>query len=421
MKRLTGACIAFALLSALAPYVALLPGETWGSAIIALHFALLAASVVATVGYTPTPKATRWVLGAAAVAYCAAALSPPFTSNDVYRYLWDGHSVLSGVDPWKTRPLASSITDWPAPPDNRGIASLYPPGAMAVFALAALAGPSLGLWVWKLIVLGAALAVVFLVSQQLRGTAQARWLPLVALCPLLVIEAGVGAHLDVLSALSLVLALRALRRGAFVTAGVFLGTGGLLKLLPLAALLPVAAAFGLRAGSRAALGALATLAGGYALALGFGLAPLGSLAQFMGQWRFGTPVALVDRLAGAGPALLTSAVLFTALCAWSFVRARRAGAEAGLAFALAAPLVASPVAFPWYLAPLAATTATGPTALSLTWVALAPLTYEVVGTYQRSGEFTPALWPLWVSFAALAVAALVDLLGPLRKLEAPNP
>jgi len=58
-----------------------LPDGTRGSALIALHVALLAASGVATVSFTPTEQATRWVLGTAVVAYSAAALSAPFTQR----------------------------------------------------------------------------------------------------------------------------------------------------------------------------------------------------------------------------------------------------------------------------------------------------------------------------------------------------
>ena len=59
--------------------------------------------------------------------------------------------------------------------------------------------------------------------------------------------------------------------------------------------------------------------------------------------------------------------------------------------------------------------------MSLTWVALAPITYEVIDSYRRTGEFAPALWPLWVSSVGLAGAALIDVLGPLLKLEAKEP
>ncbi|MBI5481870.1 MAG: DUF2029 domain-containing protein [Deltaproteobacteria bacterium] len=373
--------------------------------------AMTGVGALATWWFPADGRAVRWLICLGVLARLAAALAPPFTSNDIYRYLWDGHLLLEGLDPWQASPSGVGAAHWPLPPDNRDIASLYPPGAMGLFALAALGGPIGGLWLWKAMVLAASVTSLVLAQRLARDTPGQRWLPLMALSPLLVLEGGVGAHLDLVSALPLLGALLLVRRRAFVGAGALLGVGALVKLLPLVALLPLVVACGRRAGARATFGATVVLALGYTAPAAFGWSAIGSLGQFMARWRFGTPVALTERMAGAQVAIGVTAALFVVLLAWSAWRAHRGGFEHGLPFALVAPLVASPVAFPWYLAPLASTTATAPTALVVAWASLAPLSYEVIDSYRLTGQFEPAAWPLWLATAGLAAAFAFDVLA----------
>lgn len=148
---------------------------------------------------------------------------------------------------------------------------------------------------------------------------------------------------------------------------------------------------------------------GYAIPMALGLEPLGSLAKFAAVWRFGTPVALVDRVAGPPATYVAGALLGGALLLVSVWSARRHGIMRAASWALMAPLSASPVAFPWYLAPTAAASAGGPSVFALAWLTLSPLTYEVIDTYRLSGRFEPAIWPLVVVSAGMMCGALVDV------------
>ncbi|MFO0601115.1 MAG: glycosyltransferase family 87 protein [Myxococcaceae bacterium] len=415
MSTFKRACALFVGCAAVAPLLGGLPDGHRGAAYIALHVAMSVVMLAATWAFRSADmEERRLLLTAAVLARVVAATSAPYTSNDVHRYVWDGHLLIAGGDPWSTSPSEVSVTDWPRPPDNLEIASLYPPGAMLLFSVAAAAGPRWSESVWKLLVTIAGVLVVLVVARTLQGTAQVRWLPLVALSPLLVLEASVGAHLDLVVALAVSAVFLAARSRHFILAGAFIGAGALVKFTPLVLLLPLALSSGWRAGVRATGSALAVVAVGYAIPSALGLEPLGSLVRFVTSWRFGTPVALVDRLVGPPATSVAAAVLGGALllaCAWC---ALRRGFLSAAPWALMAPLIASPVAFPWYLAPTATAAAQGPSVLALVWLTLSPLTYEVIDSYRLTGRFEAATWPLVVVSAGMMVGALVDLRRALR-------
>jgi hypothetical protein len=77
--------------------------------------------------------------------------------------------------------------------------------------------------------------------------------------------------------------------------------------------------------------------------------------------------------------------------------------------ALAAPLIASPVVFPWYLLPVVPAVALAPSAAAVGWLTALPLTYEVNDRAVATGEWTPATWPLVAIGLAVAVGAAIDV------------
>ncbi|TMK82347.1 MAG: hypothetical protein E6G57_17410, partial [Actinobacteria bacterium] len=80
----------------------------------------------------PTRLAVGLVLVAALTVRLAALGGPPTTSDDLYRYAWDGRVQASGADPYARTPLAPELVGlrdrwlWP---DAQGCAHLdRPPG-----------------------------------------------------------------------------------------------------------------------------------------------------------------------------------------------------------------------------------------------------------------------------------------------------
>jgi hypothetical protein len=203
------------------------------------------------------------VLGGVALPL-ATALQPPTTSDDVYRYVWDGRVQAAGINPYRYAPAAPQLVDlrdpylWPAESvwcvqaGDRGtdgapltpgcsrinrprVHTIYPPVAQSYFrAVEALspAGPSTGSAVTRPFQLaGAAIAVaitvLLLLTARLRR-ADPRTAVLWAWCPAVLIEAAGNAHVDVVAAFITALVLLWLARGGGRTAAA--GGGALLAI-----------------------------------------------------------------------------------------------------------------------------------------------------------------------------------------------
>ncbi|MFW6066955.1 MAG: glycosyltransferase 87 family protein [Myxococcota bacterium] len=405
-------CVAYPVVAAGAYVVAAQPAGTRGIGHIALHLTLTAIMLVVWVVGREVPGGARRVWWTGVLTYVLLVAVPSYASHDVLRYLWDGHVLLSGADPYRLAPAAGAIGGWALPPDNLDYPTLYPPGALVLFAAAAAAGPSLGPWVFRAMVLAAALAVVVGGARLLERRGAERHVALLALSPLLLLEAQVGAHLDVVATAALVGALGLYQRERLGWAGVVLGVGGLIKLVPLVVVLPLALAAG-AGGGLLVVSAAATVALGYGGAVAAGLTPLGSLPAFFGQWEFGSPVfgalarVLPDPSARGVLAVLALGV-YGAIVAMA---ARTAGDGRGVRWgrrALVVPLALSPVVFPWYLVPLVPLVALRPSAALVAWLAAVPLTYEVIDRFDLGRGWEPAAWPLLCIAGAWAAGWIVD-------------
>jgi hypothetical protein len=409
------ACAGFPAVTALAWVIAAAPWDHQGDPYVWLHVALTVLMLAAWATDGGTRADAAWVLGAGVAARLALLTLPAFTSHDAVRYLWDGAVLRMGLDPWMLVPDDPRLTPvaevWTRPFDCRDVPTVYPPGAVAVFALATLAGPRFAPSAWQGIATVAGIATAILAGRALAAAGRTRHLPLVALSPLLVLETGVGAHADALAALGVAAALPAAERGAAATASAALAGGALAKLLPgLGVVALVARARSLREAARCVLAAGAVAAGCYGLAMAFGLRPLGSLFHLFAVWRFGSPVfSLVGALAGERAAAALAPLVGLTCLGSAAALAWRGRWRAGMVLALAAPLVASPVVFPWYLLPLVPAVALAPSAAAVAWLSTLPLTYEVNDRAVATGEWLPATWPLVAIAVAVGVGAAIDL------------
>ena len=142
-----------------------------------------------------------WILWAVPIAFRLMLLTTsPTLSDDVYRYLWDGHLVSQGANPY-----AHAISD-PAVDqfsiaardlaNNPDLASPYLPTAHGVFGAAAWLFPSEPLTM-QLIMLAFDLMVAGLLARLLKlvGVPSRRVL-LYLWNPLVIVEIAHGAHLD---------------------------------------------------------------------------------------------------------------------------------------------------------------------------------------------------------------------------------
>ncbi|MGI8783707.1 MAG: glycosyltransferase 87 family protein [Acidobacteriota bacterium] len=410
-------CVLFILASGAVYLVAHAPAGRRSAYGIVLHLllALIMFGAWAT-SRSATADEHRWTLVAGFLARLLVFPVGISLGHDGQRYLWDGAVFWAGLDPYTLPPSASALADlravWSTPAEHMAYTTIYPPGAIALFGLAASAGPTWALRIWKLLVTVASVGTLCAGAKLLQERSLARHLPLVAFSPLLVMETATGAHLDVISALAVAVALFLVHRRRFGAAGMALGAGVLLKFLPGVALLPLAVSLGRRSAIRLLAGAAVVVVAGYGIAFQLGLRPLGSLFVFFERWRFGSPIftalsaifgdAWAQRIA---PCLLVVALLVIVrlACRHSWVTL--------VPPALAVPLLASPVVFPWYLASLVPALALAPSAFLLAWLTAIPLTYEVIDRFDTLGAWEPASWhwPLWAIGFAWVLGLTIDM------------
>lgn len=143
----------------------------------------------------------------AVVLRLAVAVHPPLLSGDVYRYLFDGRTLASGVNPYTVLPDDPRV-------NHPEIPTIYPPHAEILFALVH------NLVLWRLLLILCDALIVWL----LRDDAMAY-----ALFPPAILEGAWSAHVEVLAALLLLVAWR--RRSA-VAAACAVG----IKVIPIAAI-----------------------------------------------------------------------------------------------------------------------------------------------------------------------------------------
>lgn len=222
---------------------------------------------VALLRLAPPGAVARLVLAGGVLVAATGLLAPPRTSDDAYRYLWDGRVQAAGIAPYAYPPDApelaglrarapelfpplppgSGCTDWDERRAAAGFCShvnrpsvptIYPPVAEAWFATLYVTGGRFGVRAAQLggFVLTLAATTVLVAALRERRWRAALW----AWCPGVVVWAVNDAHVDTLGALlllgGLLAAAGAPGRRRTVLAGALLGLATATKLIPAIAL-----------------------------------------------------------------------------------------------------------------------------------------------------------------------------------------
>jgi hypothetical protein len=336
-------------------------------AIAAAQWAVFGAGV-ALVRTLPVRTAVLLIVaGGAVLQVVAAGTHDPRRSDDVYRYVWDGRVQAAGIDPYRhppDDPAVAPLRDGWLFPGEAGCAqagklpgctlinrpserTIYPPVAEASFVAVHAVAPYDHLLAWQAAAgLGAVAVSALLVGVLRRTRGDPRLAVLWAWCPVVALEAGNGAHVDVLGVLAAVAGLAAVARRPAV-GGALLGVAVAVKLYP--ALVVVAA---LRRRPATVLGACA---GVVALSyvphvLAVGIDVLGYLPGYLREEGYdaGTRFALVSLVVPARAATVVAGVL---LAGAALVALRRAAPgrpwDAALPFVGTVFLVATPYQA-WY-------------------------------------------------------------------------
>lgn len=376
----------------------------WHLLTVLAAWAVVWAAGVACAVRLPRGVAVPAVFAVAVALRLAALVGPPATSDDLYRYAWDGRVQVSGTDPYRYEPASDRLAPlrerwlWP---DAQGCARLsrpegctrinrapvrtiYPPLAEAWFTVVyRVAGIGSHHKAWQVAGLLGDIALVGLLPSVLRAWGKdERWAALYALSPVAVVEVVNNAHVDGLAALIVVLALLATARRRPVWAGALIGAATLIKLYPallgLAVLVAAGAARG--AGAAGALDArgpgapgapgaqarawVAKVAGAAAAVVGLAYLPhvlavgprvIGYLPGYLKEEHYteGGRYLLAGLFGlSAGPTAFVAFAAAAAVAAWVVVR--RPPAPTGAALLLGALLLAVTPVQPWYAVTLLA-------------------------------------------------------------------
>jgi uncharacterized membrane protein len=346
-----------------------------------------------------------------------AAFAPPSSSDDVYRYVWDGRVQAAGIDPYRYAPADPHLAHlrdpvlWPVrstwcvpegatdpatgQPLTAGctlinrptVHTIYPPVAQAYFVTVHLLGgddgylpPQLGA------VLLAAGVTLLLLLVLPRFSTDPRRAALWAWCPLVALEAGSNAHVDVLAVLLAAGALAALARRRAGTGGVLLGLAIATKLTP-ALLVPAVLRRRPVALLAAVAGAVVAVYLPHVATVGVGV--LGYVPGYLSEEGYtdGSRFALLTLVL---PHAVAAPVAVAALTAVALAVARRADPDRPWAAATvltgAALLVATPT-YPWYAMLLVMLVAMGGRA---EWLTVALAGYVAFHAHDVHFAFTPA-------------------------------
>jgi len=163
--------------------------------------------------------------------------APPYLSDDIYRYVWDGRVQAAGINPYRYIPAAPELahlrdeTIYPKINRKDWAHTIYPPVAQVVFLLTTRISESVT-WM-KATMLLFELITIWAVAQLLTLLGRPRQLLLMyAWHPLVVWEFAGSGHVDAISICFIALALLAWQKRSDLGAGVALACATLVKLFP---------------------------------------------------------------------------------------------------------------------------------------------------------------------------------------------
>src|SRR5260221_6142803 len=346
------------------------------------------------------------VLVIAGIFRLSIVFAPPFLSDDIYRYVWDGRVQAAGVNPYRYIPAdehLQSLRDEEIYPkiNRRDYAhTMYPPAAEAMYFLTTRISESVT-WM-KLTIVGFELITVWLLMELLSSFGMPRQRILIyAWHPLAVWEFAGSGHIDPLAFAFIALALLARKRNWETATGISLGLATLAKLFPIV-LFP---ALYKRWGWKMPIAMVATIVIGYLPYLGVG--PLGVLGFIPGYAQERGILSgeqffilgLVDRLLGVKlpNALFLSfaGAVLLGLALWSvFKRGDDDGGYLKRSLVLGtAFMVFFAPDFPWYFAWLIP---------FLCFVPSIPVFYLTVGSF-----FLYLTWIYWTETQHFKIKALI--------------
>jgi alpha-1,6-mannosyltransferase len=209
----------------------------WFLKLVAIQVAIYLA--VAWLSIRSRESRLLFVLGLifAALFRLSIIFSPPYLSDDIYRYIWDGRVQFAGINPYRYIPADESLVDlrddkiYPNINRRDYARTMYPPVAEGAFLLITRFSESVT-WMKAGMVAFEAIATWAIIQLLISlGLARQRVL-IYAWHPLAVWEFAGSGHVDVLAIAFIALALLARRKHAETLTGLLLACATCVKFFP---------------------------------------------------------------------------------------------------------------------------------------------------------------------------------------------
>jgi alpha-1,6-mannosyltransferase len=386
--------------------------DTDGFTILALlQGAFYLAAVALTWRGGLSRRALIALLAVAALMRLAVLLAPPYLSDDINRYVWDGRVEGAGINPYRYVPvdphLAGLRDQTIFPHINRSdyAPTIYPPVAEYIFFLGTRLGDSLS--AMKVTLLAFELVGILLLLRLLDIWRLPRERILIyAWHPLTLWEFAGSGHIDAAIVTFVAFALWARRREAAWLTGTALAAAALVKFFP-AVLFP---ALYRRWDWKMPVAAAATVIIAYLPFAGAGNAVIGFLPGYLDEegLQSGAGFFLLNVLRGVVPLEHLGAALYLALAAatllalavHSIFAAQDRYLASALTLAVATMVLLSPH-YPWYFVWIVPLICFTPRLSTLYLTLACPLLYFVPGGPDPAGARVAFEWAIYGPFAAL--------------------
>ncbi|MBC7912404.1 MAG: DUF2029 domain-containing protein [Pyrinomonadaceae bacterium] len=185
----------------------------------------------------PSRSSLLLVIIFAALFRLSILFAPPYLSDDIYRYIWDGRVQASGINPYLHLPVDEPVAhlrdeEIYTKINRRDYAhTVYPPVAQVIYLLATRVSESVT-WMKAFLVGFEALTLYALIQLLASFNLPAQRVLLYAWHPLIVWEFAGSGHVDAAMIAFVSLALLARRRNSEVATGIALAAATLIKFYP---------------------------------------------------------------------------------------------------------------------------------------------------------------------------------------------
>ncbi len=364
-------------------------------------------------------RLTRILFVAGGLLHLAAFASPPYFSDDIARYQWDGIVATHGISPYRFAPNDSTLSwlhtqDLPERVTYPHIHTIYPPVAEWWFAASTwMFGETL--W-WKLPTFLAEMGALVLLMLLLRQRGLRPELVLIAaLSPCMIFQFSMDAHVDVVM-MFFVLASLYVVKDRPVLGGVLLAMGIGVKFLPVLFLPWLLYTMPRR---KAAVYAISTLAASIVI-VGVSYDPwmFVTLKTYASVWSANSAWHwMLHRVIDAPNTVRyvsAASAGIVIIVAWIRYRERPI---IGMQLAMMAVLAFSPVTHPWYAVPVIAFAVLRPMRSSIVLAATMSFYGLFVMTQKESGVWLEHPAWLLLEYVPVYVALALDMRQPPLLLD----